>query len=859
MDSADLNSTISGASERHMPSNRFNRFSESSSCQEEKKETGSSCDEGKANRCTPQHEKVACTYKEENLAEDVQRQSRRNSAATVSSGSSSSSGSVRPNIPQHQSYAARTPENSNLPRNELLGLSLFTYNRNRGAIHKPYHFDGVPANSSDEALERYASRIRQELRHKEMMELAEAAERAAEAGEESFAVRPSTFGSSEWNGMDDPLTPKTSSVTGPSKLTPLLIRRRIEKIGVTELRDVHEVFPDFGEFHTHLRTHLVRTGVDRKMTIFKEKTKNKNSSRFPLSSSSGKNNGMSFLRDLNDWISPSNETAANQEHSEQTCTSAWDFGNIISEHMNLSSSKSPISQPHLETNEASKQPKDFNTTDHTVETQVSTPLSEKRGVTRLRRKTVRRALFDDDDVSPLQSESQFAQNARPSYTNHQLGVYSTSQDVVKNRADFITPVRLRHMRQSDADDVSLSSLIESPVYTVNGSEERLENASISSILLPRELATCSPGNTKLKKKEQHMYDQRDYSCKNIEESRDEVFLKEDMPINGFPIIGPLLLDGVTPVISSPKNSRADEIGTDSSAHAIQNTQLIRLDYEPTSRHPSSIQTPVRDACGCLSIPTNSSSDSDESASTKEDRGLPKLSTVNEDRRSFSGQGNPLAGLISRMSPSRKVFHSMKENRLYFRSKENDAFLNNFLYCSKPIERDNHELPTYRFCAEPCHDTQDSCIELNVDSCCAAILPDTFHDIHRKGATTQSFVSLSGAAYAKSEAEVWFDRATEGFDHFLDQLSGGAHSTSGFTAWNVSFKAPSLNMKKVLAPHADQPTAIPSASGDVAESQTELDLNSYVASPTIYLTRSSPASSPGRPDARLLREPDLSVS
>lgn len=810
MDSVNAIAIISDASESHIQNNRIDSFSESSSCQEEKKDSGGSCDESNTKRSNPQHEKQP--RDEENVAGIAQRQSRRNSA--------SSSGYVPPRTPQHQTRPLRAPDHSNVPTNELLGLSLFPFCRNREATH----FDGVPAKFSDDALERYASRIRQELRHKEMMELAEAAERAAEAGEESFAVRPSTFGSSEWSAMNDSIsvlgTPTTSTVTRPHRLTPLLIRKRIEKIGVTELRDVHEVFPDFGEFHTHLRTHLVRGGVDRETTIFQEKDKKNNGNLFPLSSSSGKKKGRNFLRDLNDWISPSNETALKQENSQNICTSAWDIGNIISEHINLTSSKSPRSRLHPETRSSKQQSEEAsNAGNHIrVDAQLSASFSEKCEEFPSKRKAVRRALFDDDDFTQSQSEIQSTQNTNLSNTQHP----SVCQDVVKHRADFVTPVRLRYMRQqSDADNLfdvfgSSSSLVESPLKILKESEQRLEKTIIalhgssalpSPIMLPRQLPANSSGTPKMEKKEKHMYAEEMHKYQTVEDSRDEV--GEDMPIDGFPIIGPLLLDGITPDISQA-NSRLDEMGTDPDDDVLLNTQLIRLKYEPENQYTNSIQTPVRDDCGCLSIPANSSLESNN---------VPKLLAVHEDRSSFSGGVNPLAGLISRMSPSRRA----KENRLYFRSQENDAFLNNYLYCGKPVERSLNELPNDYLCSGPCHDLPNLCIEVNVDSCCTAILPDTFTDNHRKTTAAQSFVSLGGTPSVKSEAEIWYDRAAEGFDHFLEQWTG-AQSTSGFSAWNVSFKAPTLNMKKVLVPHADVPTTAPTRLEEtVSDCGSELDL------------------------------------
>ncbi|GAX14708.1 hypothetical protein FisN_11Hh249 [Fistulifera solaris] len=653
-----------------------------------------------------------------------------------------------------------------------------------------------------------------------MMELAEAAERAAEAGEESFAVRPSTFGTNEWsNAMDDSIlkTPTTSAVTRTHGLTPLLIRKRVEKIGVTELRDVHEVFPDFGEFHTHLRTHLVRKGVDRKATIFKEKLK--------------ADAGLNFFRDLNDWMSPSTDAALEQKHSQNSCISAWDIGNILGEHMDLSGSKTQAagsSRHQVEEECSARQPIAIDAHPRLIK-------YENHKVHSPTRRTLRRALFDDDEGDFPRSlpETQTLQDTQTSNKQQAPNMYSSTQDTRKSMKDFVTPVRLRDIRRlSDTDDrfdgfMSPSSLLDSPVYMVRENEEQREQigtalhnsrASLSSIMLPS-LASTHSVDMRVEKIDARMME-GSQPCKAVEDSRDEA--SEDMPLSGFPILGPLLLDGMTP-LTSRESIRLEEIEPQSN-EGLLNLKLVSVHQEPSNQHcTSSIQTPLQDECGCLGIPTNSSLDSNEPSSLSPQGGhLSMLATVKEER-SLSTRVNPLASLISRMSPSSSVFHSMKNNRLYFRSKANDAFLNNYLYCSKSVER-CHKEPLSLF-SKACHETPSSCMDLNVNSCCTAILPDTFSDVPnmkptKNNAPQHSFVSLGGASSLKSKAELWFDRATENFDHFLEKLSG-APSTS--SARNISFQAPTLNKKIVPAPHADLPPSSPVSA--VSDIETVLDLDS----------------------------------
>jgi hypothetical protein len=653
-----------------------------------------------------------------------------------------------------------------------------------------------------------------------MMELAEAAERAAEAGEESFAVRPSTFGTSEWsNAMDDSLvkTPTTAAVTRTSRLTPMLIRKRVEKIGVTELRDVHEVFPDFGEFHTHLRTHLVRRGVDRKATVFKEKSKDDTS--------------LNFFRDLNDWMSPST-AAIEQKHSQNSCISAWDIGNILAEPMDLSGPKTQAAESlrhQVKEGRSARQP-------IATEAHPRPSMYRNRIVHSSTPKTVRRALFDDDDDDfPLSLPGiQSPQHTKTSHRRQAPDMTSTTQDTRKPVGDFVTPVRLRDIRRlSDTDDqsdgfMSSSSLLDSPVYMLRENEERREKidmalhdmrTSLSSIMLPSLASTHSLDTTRVEKRNALMLEGI-HTCEIVEDRRDEA--SEETPISGFPIIGPLLLDGVAP-FTSRENSRLEEMEPHLNDEGLLNDQLVRLHYEPSNQHyTSSIHTPMHDECGCLSIPTNSSLDSNEpSSSTPQDSQLVKHVVAVNEARSLSKRVNPLASLISRMSPRSNVFHSMKNSRLYFRSKDNDDFLNNYLYCSKPVERCHKE--KLSLFSKSCQDTPNSCMEFNVNSCCTAILPHTFSDIHSMKPTNNtvpqhSFVSLGGSL--KSEAELWFDRATENFDHLLERLSGAPSTNS---AWSVSFQAPTLNKKIVPMPHADLPPASPVSA--MSDTGGVLDLDS----------------------------------
>lgn len=127
---------------------------------------------------------------------------------------------------------------------------------------------------SDEALERWAQKIRTELRHAEMVELAIEAERAAEAGEEKFAGKPSTFGLDDTDALivspGKPNDLQRRETYSEGTRIPMLYNRS-NKIGILALRDIDEVFPSFRQFNSHLRTHFARNQVDEKTLVYDEK------------------------------------------------------------------------------------------------------------------------------------------------------------------------------------------------------------------------------------------------------------------------------------------------------------------------------------------------------------------------------------------------------------------------------------------------------------------------------------------------------------------------------------------------------------------------------------------------------------
>jgi len=134
-------------------------------------------------------------------------------------------------------------------------------------------------------------------------------------------------------------------------------------------------------------------------------------------------------------------------------------------------------------------------------------------------------------------------------------------------------------------------------------------------------------------------------------------------------------------------------------------------------------------------------------------------------------------IFSRISPRT---HSKKT---YMKARENDDFLHNYLYCSKPGEGMDGRAETT---AEP------ACVDVNTDMCCGSFLPDTSFGalLSNNGRSNGGpLISLSGDQYSKIEPETWFDMANERFDGVLEHLSGRGRQES--SPWNISFQAPTL--------------------------------------------------------------------
>jgi hypothetical protein len=372
--------------------------------------------------------------------------------------------------------------------------------------------DDCSSIDSDEALERWAQKIRTELRHAEMVELAIEAERAAEAGEERFAGKPSTFG---WDDTDAAIKPagrpwdlqRRESYSEGTRIP--LLHNRANKIGILALRDIDEVFPSFRQFNSHLRTHFARSQVDEKTLVYYEKEAVDEKEpplrhRKIISPQRLQREGRSFLENfsLDKWVGRQ-ESMRNGGASNQASV-----GHLLAEHIHSpgnSQQRTPDIDlpPGLELPEiparslhgpsATRRNPQFKSTkssDTTLVRSNSEPEQYIPGVSS-QRSLSPKALFDQDDE--LESDTE---DCAPEVSDTVL-TPKTSHRGRRSSTDFVTPARLRVIRNNTGISCVELPLLLSPNTIIHEHEtpsprssdlpftaQTRTGESVNSLLLP---------------------------------------------------------------------------------------------------------------------------------------------------------------------------------------------------------------------------------------------------------------------------------------------------------------------------------------------------------------------------------------
>jgi hypothetical protein len=202
-------------------------------------------------------------------------------------------------------------------------------------------------------------------------------------------------------------------------------------------------------------------------------------------------------------------------------------------------------------------------------------------------------------------------------------------------------------------------------------------------------------------------------------------------------------------------------------------------------------------------------------------------------------------IISKLSPRH---YRERQRALYTRIKENDDFMNNFLYCSKPAE-DSERQVAKAFQTEPCLDGAFSCGDGNAGFCCTSFINDAmtvgamFHA--RRNVQSRSLVRLSSSGIAASQnraSHSWLEVATERLDNVVDNWVDGGRPLASTTA-TVSFQAPSLKKcDHATVKHAyfggdhDETTTSTTAVGGDFDGIGLYDLDTSQTSPRIMIER-----------------------
>jgi len=163
--------------------------------------------------------------------------------------------------PPSEPYAFASPSGSDVkPRNPKRGQ------------YKERHSYAKALLRSDRELEKLTRKIRTELQHSEMVQLALEAERAANAGLLTFSAKPSTFGSAEYPTDYRPNRTRLRSRNFSEGHVPFMASQipANQEFRRFDLRNISEVIPQWKDLHSHMRMHMFRNGVDKGCFFFCE-------------------------------------------------------------------------------------------------------------------------------------------------------------------------------------------------------------------------------------------------------------------------------------------------------------------------------------------------------------------------------------------------------------------------------------------------------------------------------------------------------------------------------------------------------------------------------------------------------------
>lgn len=227
--------------------------------------------------------------------------------------------------------------------------------------------------------------------------------------------------------------------------------------------------------------------------------------------------------------------------------------------------------------------------------------------------------------------------------------------------------------------------------------------------------------------------------------------------------------------------------------------------------PDTPELDISNNCGFLSLSPAPSHESDNDLSKNGHDGK-KMSSSRRLRKSTSTgalfdretscKDNPgksiraAMNMISSLSP--KSGPSQRQRALYVRTKENDAFMNNFLYCSRPVDGTD-AVAREALCSEPCTEAKTACGEMGSAYCCTsfierALMMGRLFPTGRHAASNRHLLKLSDSGIRSShriDPESWFDMADDRFGCGFDPIWTCTGRNVANPSVNLSFQAPSL--------------------------------------------------------------------
>lgn len=205
-------------------------------------------------------------------------------------------------------------------------------------------------------------------------------------------------------------------------------------------------------------------------------------------------------------------------------------------------------------------------------------------------------------------------------------------------------------------------------------------------------------------------------------------------------------------------------------------------------------------CECLMSPA-SSLDSENGLKETKEAGPIKATTDFSTWNLMDKSSMPIFSPSPPTSPSRRF-----GNVVYAPSKDNDAFVHNYLYCGKTSEVEVLPDPE-PICSgsAPCQDANMPCGQIAVDSCISNFLDNTLKLLPRKTAECKKQLSLSrdgSKEPQRSKSATWYDVANEKFDLLLENFIGNDHKTGEHN--RLAYEAPALKERKTPEPQQTPP-------------------------------------------------------